>query len=55
MNTSMLYASNKYLHAKNLHIVAGVPRKKNPRSRPEERAVDQKNEQQARGVDSGAE
>mgnify|MGYP004538985193 CR=1 FL=1 len=51
----MLYASNKYLHAKNLHIVASVPRQKNPRSMPGERTADQKNEQQARGVDNRAE
>ena len=54
-NTSMLYVSNKYLHAKNLHIVASVPRQKHPRNRPGERAADQKNEQQARGVVRGAE
>ena len=38
-NISMLYVSNKYLHAKNLHVLVSVPRQKNSRSRPGESPV----------------
>ena len=46
-NTSMFYASNKYLHAKNLRMVMRFPEHGKPGDQPEE--------QQAGGVGGRAE